>query len=85
MQRIHKYTYVISSTLVSKSALFNFKPAILKLKLVAGLYKPASVRLEYGLILSSICGLLTVPQIQLHGKRKKKTVSFNASLYNKNV
>lgn len=53
--------------------------------MVAGLYKPASVKLEHGLILTSLSGLLAVAKPQLHGKRQKRTVSINAILTGSNA
>jgi hypothetical protein len=50
------------------------------MNLIAGLYKPASVSLEHGLILASIAGVMPVARPQLHGKRQKRTVSLNTSL-----
>jgi len=71
---------MVQALLVSKSSLFIYKPIKLHLKMVAGLYKPASVKLEHGLILSSLSGLLAIAKPQLHGKRQKRTVSLNTNL-----
>jgi hypothetical protein len=49
-------------------------------QLIAGLYKPASVGLEHGLILGSIANVLPVAKSQVHGKRQKRTVSLNTLL-----
>jgi hypothetical protein len=83
MQRLYKYNNLVQNIIASKSYLFMPKATDLKIKLVAGLYKPASVKLEHGLILSSLSGMLAVAKPQLHGKRQKKTVSLNVIL-NKN-
>ena len=85
MQRLEKYNYIIQNAVSSKSFLFSYKRASLNLKLVAGLYKPASIKLEHGLILSSLSGLLAIAKPQLHGKRKKRTVSLTTVLTNSNV
>ena len=86
MHRLDRYNSSILSAVTSKSFLF-IKPS-LSLKsvhLIAGLYKPASISLEHGLILSSIAGLLPVARPQLHGKRQKRTVSLNAPLSGKHI
>jgi len=76
MQRIARYNSCLLSNLASKS--FLFLPNSIKLRtliMVAGLYKPQSINLEHGLVLSSIAGALAVARPQLHGKREKRTVS----------
>lgn len=85
MQRLAKYNYIIQNVLASKSSLFSYRRVRLNMKLVAGLYKPASIKLEHGLILSSLSGFLAIAKPQLHGKRKKRTVSLTAVLTNNNV
>ena len=85
MHRLYKYNHIVQNTLASKSILFTSKPTNLGLKLVAGLYKPASVKLEHGLLLSSLSGTLAVAKPQLHGKRQKRTVSLNAVLSKNNA
>jgi len=82
VQRFAKYNNISQSTLASKSVLFSYRLVKLDLKLVAGLYKPASVKLEHGLILSSLTGSLAIAKPQLHGKRQKRTVSLNVVLKN---
>ena len=77
MHRLAKYEYLIKASVASKGAVFFVKEARLSLKLVAGLYKPASVKLEHGLILASLSGKLPIAKYQLHGKRQKRTVSLN--------
>lgn len=79
MQRLLKYNQVALSTVASKSSLFSCKKFNLTLRLVAGLYKPASVKLEHGLIVSSLAGMLATARPQLHGKRQKRTVSLTVS------
>ncbi len=86
MHRLERYNSCALSAVASKSFLF-LKPR-LELKcvhLVAGLYKPGSISLEHGLILSSVAGTLPVAKPQLHGKRQKRTVSLNAPLNNKKI
>lgn len=76
MQRIARYNSCLLSNLASKS--FLFLPSFIKLRtliMVAGLYRPQSINLEHGLILSSIAGALAIARPQLHGKRQKRTVS----------
>ena len=85
MQRLAKYSHIIESTLSSKSPAFVFTALKLSMKVVAGLYKPASVKLEHGLILSSLTGSLAIAKSQLHGKRQKRTISINADLRNSKV
>lgn len=85
MHRLLKHSYITNSTLASKSVLFAYKTVKLDLKLVAGLYKPASIKLEHGLILSSLSAVLAVAKPQLHGKRQKRTVSLNTVLNSQGV
>lgn len=86
MHRLERYNSPLLSAIASKSFLFVKAPLTLKsVHLVAGLYKPASVNLEHGLILSSIVGLLPIAKPQLHGKRQKRTISLNARLSNKKI
>lgn len=86
MHRLERYNFAMLSAVASKSFLFIKVPLGLKsAHLVAGLYKPASVSLEHGLILTSVAGLLPVAKPQLHGKRQKRTVSLNAPLNGKRI
>jgi hypothetical protein len=80
MHRLAKYQYIVKASVASKGAAFFVQEPKLSLKLVAGLYKPASIKLEHGLILASLSGTLPVANYQLHGKRQKRTVSLNNSL-----
>lgn len=81
MHRLERYNSCILSAVASKSILFAKPELSMKsVHLVAGLYKPASVSLEHGLILSSMAGILPVAKPQLHGKRQKRTVSLSAPL-----
>jgi hypothetical protein len=72
----------MDSTAVSKELIFVTSHARLDIRLVAGLYKPSSIRLEHGLILSAISGALPIARYQLHGKRQKRTVSLTNYLVN---
>lgn len=86
MHRIERHNASMLSAVASKSFLFVKAPVILKsMHLVAGLYKPTSISLEHGLILSSIAGLLPIVKSQLHGKRQKRTVSLNALMNSKRI
>lgn len=77
MERIYKYKYLINSSIASKQKIFFMTLPVLYAKLVAGLYKPSSLKLEHNLILASLSGSLPIFKNQLHGKRKKRTVSLN--------
>lgn len=80
MHRLIKYQYLIKASLVSKGSVFFAQEPRLRLKLVAGLYKPASIKLEHGLILASLSGNLPIASYQLHGKRQKRTVALSNTL-----
>jgi hypothetical protein len=80
MHRLVKYQYIMKASAASKGAVFFIQHSKLSLKLVAGLYKPASVRLEHGLIVASLSGRLPVANYQLHGKSQKRTVSLSSTL-----
>jgi hypothetical protein len=86
IHRIERHNVSILSAVASKSFLFvKISQGLKSARLVAGLYKPASVSLEHGLILSSIAGVLPIAKSQLHGKRQKRTVSLNVPLSNKRL
>jgi hypothetical protein len=86
MHRIERYNSSILSAVASKSFLFAKVPFALKsMHLIAGLYKPTSINLQHGLILSSLSGVLPIAKPQLHGKRQKRTVSLNAPLRSKKI
>lgn len=78
MHRIGRYTYLINAAISSKQNTFYNAFSDLRVNLVAGLYKPTSLKLEHGLILSSVAGQLPVFDKQSHGKRKKQTISLNS-------
>jgi hypothetical protein len=79
MHRLERYNNIILSAIASKSQKFELVAVKFNsLSLVAGLYKPASVTLEHGLILTSIAGIAAIARPQLHGKRQKRTVSLTA-------
>lgn len=74
------------SAVASKSFLFIKLPIALRsAHMIAGLYKPASVSLEHGLILGSITSVLPVAESQLHGKRQKRTIALGSRLYSKKL
>lgn len=75
MLRLKKYDYVIKSSLASKAVVLSAPITCLRVKLVAGLYKPASIKLEHGLVLAALSNAMPVAGYQLHGKRRKRTVS----------
>jgi hypothetical protein len=78
MQRLSRYTYLINASISSKQNTFYNTSSDLRIRLVAGLYKPTSLKLEHGLILSSLAGQLPVFDKQAHGKRKKQTISLSS-------
>lgn len=81
MHRFERYKIATSTGLVSKSFLFNKTFTALKsISLVAGLYKPSSISIEHGLILSSLSNKLTTFKLQLHGKRQKRTATSSTEL-----
>lgn len=55
------------------------------LSLKAGLYRPSSVKPEYSMFLSMLSGRPTQTHIQLHGKRRRKTLSLNINVNHANL
>jgi hypothetical protein len=86
MHRFERYKAATSTGLLSKSFLFNKTlTALRSVSLVAGLYKPSSVSVEHGLMLSSLSNKLTTFKLQLHGKRQKRTVTSSTKLVGRNA
>lgn len=81
LHRFERYNNSVLSAMASKSFLFVKTPGVLEsVHLVAGLYRPTSLSLEHGLILTSISSVVPIAKSQLHGKRQKRTVSLSAAL-----
>jgi len=76
MNRYHKYNHLVQNYQLSKFNIYNKEKTIniSELEINAGHFKPNSLNVEHGLLLSNVTGLL--PQIVLfkHGKRLKNTV-----------
>jgi hypothetical protein len=72
---------VVPLIFASKGPSFYFSRTSFKtIRLTAGLYKLASLSLEHVLMLSSISGALAATEIQIHGKRQKRTASVTVDL-----
>jgi hypothetical protein len=85
MSKYYKYNYIVKNYQISKFNNFN-NNNILDLSYIsvnAGHFKPSSVYVEHGLILSNIS--FSVPKVKLykHGKRQKNTIELysNSSSY----
>jgi hypothetical protein len=84
MHRLERYDTIIKSDLASKSFFFfNKQSAFNLISLAAGLYKAASITPEHALI-CILCGALGVPRLQVHGKKRKTTLSLSTQLVKKN-
>jgi len=85
MHRLERYDTIIKSDLASKSFFFfNKQSAFSLISLAAGLYKAASITPEHALIFNILCGALGVPRLQVHGKKRKTTLSLSTQLVKKN-